>query len=463
MQKGLVALVLAVAFFALASTAQAVTPAPDGGYPNGNTAEGTNALFSLTNGIDNTALGQSALYNTTTSDYNTGVGFGALFNNTLGAENTAVGVSALVSNLKGSFNTAIGVNALFSNTTENIGFEISGGRNTATGVNALFSNTTGTSNTAMGVNALYSNINGGSNTAVGDEALFNNAGTGDNTAVGYVALHDNRGGFDNTAVGSFALESNTTGFANTAVGRSALLGGPTGNTGDNNTAIGRSALQNTSSGNSNTAVGNSALGTNSSGSNNVALGQSAGVNLTAGSNNIVIGAGVFGIAGEGGKIRIGKQGTQNSAFIAGIYNVSEGGTIKPVYINSSGRLGTQPPASSRRFKTDIKPMAKGSEALLALKPVTFQYKGDEERTPQFGLIAEDVAKVNPDLVLRDDNGEIYTVRYEAVNAMLLNEFLKEHRKVQDLEKQIAALTATIQKVSDQIALGKPARQLVVNP
>src|SRR5947207_591211 len=297
MQKGLVALVLAVAFFALTSTAQAVTPAPDGGYPNGNTAEGTNALFSLTNGIDNTALGQSALYNTTTSDYNTGVGFGALFNNTLGAENTALGVSALVSNLKGSFNTAIGVNALFGN----------------------------------------------------------------------------------TAVGSFALESNTTGFANTAVGRSALLGGPTGNTGDNNTAIGRSALQNTSSGNSNTAVGNSALGTNSSGSNNVALGQSAGVNLTAGSNNIVIGAGVFGIAGEGGKIRIGKQGTQNSAFIAGIYNVSEGGTIKPVYINSSGRLGTQPPASSRRFKTDIKPMAKGSEALLALKPVTFQYKVDGAR------------------------------------------------------------------------------------
>src|SRR5438034_8921021 len=115
--------------FVLSPTARAVTPAPDGGYPNGNTAEGTNALFSLTNGIDNTALGQSALYNTTTSDYNTGVGFGALFNNTLGAENTAVGVSALVSNLKGNFNTAIGVNAPFSNTTENIGFEISGGPN----------------------------------------------------------------------------------------------------------------------------------------------------------------------------------------------------------------------------------------------------------------------------------------------------------------------------------------------
>src|SRR5439155_18138814 len=149
------------------------------------------------------------------------------------------------------------------------------------------------------------------------------------------------------------------------------------------------------------------------------------------------------IAGEGGKIRIGKQGTQNSAFIAGIYNVSEGGTIKPVYINSSGRLGTQPPASSRRFKTDIKPMANGSEALLALKPVAFQYKGDEECTPQFGLIAEEVAKVNPDLVIRDDNGEIYTVRYEAVNAMLLNEFLKEHRNVAAQQARVAEQQSTI--------------------
>jgi Chaperone of endosialidase len=471
MQKGLVALVLALAFFALASPAQAVTPAPDGGYPNGNTAEGTNALFSLTNGFANTALGFQALYNNTTSDYNTGVGYNALVNNTAGTQNTALGVSALVSNLKGNFNTAIGVNALFSNTTENIGFEISGERNTATGVNALFSNTTGTSNTAMGVNALYSNINGGSNTAVGDEALFNNAGTGDNTAVGYVALHDNRGGFDNTAVGSFALEGNTTGFANTAVGRSALLGANTGNTGDNNTAIGRSALQNTSSGNSNTAVGNSALGTNSSGSNNVALGQSAGVNLTTGGNNIVIGAGVLGAAGESGKIRIGKQGTQNSAFIAGIYNVSEGGTIKPVYINSTGRLGTQPPASSRRFKTKIKPMDKASEAILALKPVTFHYKKevDPEGIPQFGLVAEQVEKVNPDLVARDADGKVNTVRYEAVNAMLLNEFLKEHRTVQELkttvaqqEKQIETLTAGLQKVSAQLEVSKPAPQTAMD-
>src|SRR5204863_4387815 len=153
------------------------------------------------------------------------------------------------------------------------------------------------------------------------------------------------------------------------------------------------------------------------------------------SNNIDIGA--LGVAGESGKIRIGTPVTHTATFVAGIYNVSEGGTIKPVYINSAGRLGTQPPASSRRFKTNIKPMDKSSEALLALKPVTFQYKNDGESTAQYGLIAEEVAEVSPDLVVRDDKGEIYTVRYDAVNAMLLNEFLKEHRRVQEQEATIA--------------------------
>ena len=205
------------------------------------------------------------------------------------------------------------------------------------------------------------------------------------------------------------------------------------------------------------------------------MGSSAGINLTTGSNNIDIGN--AGVAAESAKIRIGKQGTQTGAFISGIYNVSEGGTIKPLYINSNGQLGTQPPASSRRFKEAIKPMDNSSEAILGLKPVTFHYKSDSQNTPQFGLIAEEVAKVNPDLVVRDDNGEIYTVRYEAVNAMLLNEFLKEHRKVEEQEckareqettiaqmkKQIEALTATVQKVSDQVALSKSAPQLVANP
>jgi len=206
------------------------------------------------------------------------------------------------------------------------------------------------------------------------------------------------------------------------------------------------------------------------------LGASAGANLTTGSNNIDIGS--PGVAGDTKKIRIGKQGTQTTTFIAGIFNVNEGGTIKPLYINSNGQLGTQAPASARRFKNEIKPMDQTSEAILGLKPVIFQYKSDSERTPQFGLIAEEVAKVNPDLVVRDDNGEIYTVRYEAVNAMLLNEFLKEHqrevedhRKVEEQgamiarqEKQIEALTAIVQKVNDQIALSKPAPQLVAtNP
>jgi hypothetical protein len=225
---------------------------------------------------------------------------------------------------------------------------------------------------------------------------------------------------------------------------------------------------------------------------NIALGSNAGINLTTGSNNIDIGA--AGTAGESKKIRIGKQGTQTATFIAGIYNVNEGGTIKPLYINSNGQVGTQAPASARRFKKEIQPMDQTSEAILGLRPVTFRYKSDSTPTPQFGLIAEEVAKINPDLVVRDEDGEIYTVRYEAVNAMLLNEFLKEHRVVQDQQgtigelrsdvakdeaaaaklkrelqakiaqqqKQIEALTAGLQKVSDQLQLSKPAPQLVAN-
>src|SRR4029077_10545162 len=159
-------------------------------------------------------------------------------------------------------------------------------------------------------------------------------------------------------------------------------------------------------GNSNTGSGYFALINNTSGSNNIAVGANAGINLTTGSNNIDIGA--PGTAGESKKIRIGKQGTQIATFIAGIYNVNEGGAIKPVYVNSNGQLGTQAPASARRFKKEIKPMDQTSEAVLALKPVTFQYKSDATGTPQFGLIAEEVAKVNPDLVVRDEKGEIYT-------------------------------------------------------
>jgi hypothetical protein len=219
------------------------------------------------------------------------------------------------------------------------------------------------------------------------------------------------------------------------------------------------------------------------------LGLTAGFNLTTGSNNIDIGAGVLGAAGEANTIRIGKQGTQRSTFIAGIFGTAVSGST--VVVNSSGKLGLA--ASSARFKEVVKPMDKASEAILALKPVTFRYKKelDPDGIPQFGLVAEQVEKVNPDLVARDAEGKVYTVRYEAVNAMLLNEFLKEHRNVAEQQstiaelkttvaqqqkqiaaqqataaqqqKQIEALTATVRKVSDQIALSKPAPQLVANP
>jgi uncharacterized coiled-coil protein SlyX len=245
-------------------------------------------------------------------------------------------------------------------------------------------------------------------------------------------------------------------------------------TGSNNTAAGLLALENNTTGHDNTAQGFEALA-NNTGSSNIAVGSGSGINLTTGSNNIDIGA--PGTAGESKKIRIGKQGTQIATFIAGIYNVNEGGTIKPLYINSNGQLGTQAPPSARRFKNDIKPMDQTSEAILGLKPVTFQYKSDSTATPQFGLIAEEVAKINPDLVVRDEDGEIYTVRYEAVNAMLLNEFLKEHCKVAEQQttieqlkaaaaqqqKQIEALAATVQKVSEKLELTKAAAQLVTNP
>jgi hypothetical protein len=274
-------------------------------------------------------------------------------------------------------------------------------------------------------------------------------------------------------VGSQALVTNNTGYDNIAIGQSALFDNTIGYY---NTAIGNQALVNSDS-NQNTAVGYNALINNSSGSSNIALGAFAGGNLTDGSSNIDIGH--SGVAGEANTIHIG--GNQTATFIAGISNVNEGTPAAAVFINTTtGQLGTQAPTSSRRFKKEIKPMDQTSEAILGLKPVTFQYKSDSKSVPQFGLIAEEVAKVNPDLVVRDENGEIYTVRYEAVNAMLLNEFLKEHRKVQELEKDLRAAIAQqqkgmealaarlkeqdskIQKVSDQLEMNKPAPQVVLN-
>ena len=340
-------------------------------------------------------------------------------------------------------NTFLGDDALYSNTT--------GTSNTAIGRDVLYSNTYGFQNTATGDSALYANTAGTRNTATGALALAFNVTSSGNTATGFAALLENTGG-DNTADGVAALEQNTTGAFNTATGDNTLGGNSTGNY---NTATGASALE------------------ISSGSNNIALGFAAGGYLTTGDNNIYIGN--VGGGAESNKIRIGTRGTQRGTFIAGI-----SGTTVPtgvaVIIDSSGHLGTT--ISSARLKDEIKPMDTASEVILSLKPVTFRYKKeiDADRTLQFGLIAEEVEKVNPALVARDEQGKPYTVRYEAVNAMLLNEFLKEHRKVESLEKAMAdqrqenatmramlkEQTAQIQKVSAQLPVAKPALRTIAS-
>jgi hypothetical protein len=400
-----VLLALNLASFALPLTAQAA----DGGLRNENTAEGDQALNAIATNTANT-----------------------------GSSNTAVGSFALFADSAGSLNTACGARTLQGNTI--------GGNNTAMGGFALQANGSGNNNTATGAGALTSNTMGGNNTATGVDSLAKSNGD-NNTAIGFEALLGNSSGFNNSASGASALLSNTTGFANTADGFT--------------------ALQNNTTGNSNTAAGDGALAHNTTGSFNIAVGINAGSGLTTGSNNIDIGS--RGAAGEARKIRIGTAGTQNGTFVAGIRGITTANAnAVPVVIDSAGQLGTV--SSSRRFKSGIKPMDQTSEAILGLNPVTFHYKSDNTGRLQFGLIAEEVAKVNPDLVVREENGEIYTVRYEAVNAMLLNEFLKAHRKLDQQQamidrqqKQIEALTATVQKVSDQIALGKPAPQLVANP
>jgi hypothetical protein len=453
--------------FAVLPTAQAVDPPPDGGYgfPRygpGNTAEGDDALLSLDTGQFNTAIGLLSLSSLTGGMFNTGVGAGALMANTAD-NNTATGAAALMSNTTGTGNTAIGTAALLSNTT--------GTGNAANGFQALMNNTTGRNNTANGAFALLSNTTGINNAANGFQALQNNTTGASNTANGLEALMSNTTGSGNTADGQVALFSNTTGNANTATGLEALLSNTTGigNTADgfrtlssntsggNNTANGFFALFFNTTGESNTANGAFALNNNTTGSGNVALGFEAGNNQTSGSNNVYIGAEMQGVAGE-----------SSACYIASIFGQTSANGI-PVLINSNNKLGTA--TSSKRFKEDINPMDKASEVLFRLRPVTFRYKKeiDPAGTSQFGLVAEDVEKANPDLVVRDKGGKPYTVRYDAVNAMLLNEFLKEHRKVEKLEATLCAVNerlaeqdAKIQKVSAQLEVSKSEPKTVLN-
>jgi hypothetical protein len=409
--------------------AHAVSPAPDGGYPNFTTAAGDNALQALTLGVGNTAIGTFSLFSVTTGNFNTAVGAGALDLNTAD-QNTATGAAALLFNTTGTDNTAYGAAALESNDT--------GSFNTANGTFAMFSNTTGSDNTATGAGALVSNIEGNFNTADGNAALSSNT-TGN----------------ENTATGTGALQSNTDGDHNTAIGDDALLNNTDG---DNNTAIGSGALR------------------DATGMQNTALGVGAGSGVATANSVICIGS-----AGEN---------VSESCYIGNIFNATSS-SGSAVFVNATGKLGTI--TSSRRFKEKIKPMDQVSKALFALKPVSFRYKEeiDPAGTSQLGLVAEDVEKVNPDLVVRDKEGKPYSVRYDQVNAMLLNEFLKEHGKVEEQEATIVqvksnaakqeatitelksgmqALTATvkeqaaqIQKVNAQLEASKAAPQVVNNP
>ena len=449
-----------LACFVLSPQARAVCQ--EGCLTNQNTVLGEDALISSKTGTDNTAIGFEALNVNTTGYQNTATGSYALLNNTTGVGNTAIGFNALLSDTTGFGNTAIGWSALLSNTT--------GEANTATGVGALYYNTTGVFNTATGNQALQFNTTGSDNTANGFFALVSNTTGFNNTAIGDDTLLSNTTGFDNTALGSDALSSNKTGNHSSASGASALFFNTTG---DDNTANGVNALLNNTTGNKNTGDGIAALAKNTTGSGNIALGNGAGGNLTIGDHNIDIGN--AGQAGESSAIRIGRVEDHTATYIAGI----AGATVPTgvaVIVNANGHLGTT--TSSARYKEAIKPMDKASEAILALEPVTFRYKHelDPEGVPQFGLVAEQVETVDADLVARDRDGKPYSVRYEAVNAMLLNEFLKEHRTVQDLkataskqeatiaqqQKQIEALTAGLQKVSAQLEVSKSAPQTVLN-
>ncbi|HXQ01468.1 MAG TPA: tail fiber domain-containing protein [Candidatus Udaeobacter sp.] len=343
-------------------------------------------------------------------------GQNALLSLTSGTYNTAVGLFSLRSNQEGQFNTGVGAGALLANTAH---------QNTAIGAGALLSDTNGVKNTANGAFALFNNTTGNSNPANGVAALFSNTTGFNNTAIGYNALLSNTTAGDNAAIGTTALFSNTTGEFNIAIGSQALRD-------------------------------------NVRGDSNTAIGDSTGFNIT-GSGNVCIGAGVNGVAGE-----------SNITRIRNVYGSVA--TERAVYVTSHNRIGTM--ASSRRYKEQIMPMEKASEAIHSLSPVSFRYKKevDPTRSLCFGLIAEAVAEVNPNLVTLDCEGKPETVRYEAINAMLLNEFLKEHqafveerRKVEKLEatvsrqqKQIEVLAAGLEKVSNQIELSKAGARTIAD-
>jgi hypothetical protein len=339
---------------------------------------------------------------------------GSTPSNTTGVENTAIGSQALDNNPNGasSYNSATGFQALYNETT--------GGSNTAVGVQALYSNTLGTENTAIGISALYSNTVGSGNAACGSGAL-----------------ESNTSGFQNTAGGNAALELNTTGGGNTASGFSALSGN---NTGSLNTASGLAALQH-NNGDNNTASGFEALVNNSTGNDNIALGYQAGSNVNTGSNNIEIGS--QGTAADANTIRLGTKGAQTATYIAGISGTAIKGV--DVVVSSNGQLGIL--RSSARYKRDIQPLDEhSSRRLWQLRPVTFHYKQEPQGERQYGLIAEDVAKVYPELVVHGERGEIESVQYRELIPLMLNEMQRQQVTLTSLKAQNAALQARLTRL-----------------
>jgi hypothetical protein len=420
--------IVLAALFAVPSSTQAQVS---------NTSTGYAALDNSPIGSYNTADGDAALCVLSNGSYNTGVGYCALFQMASGSGNTATGANSLCNN-QGNNNTASGYFSMYSN--------IGGTFNTATGSCALYSNTSGSRNAATGVNALYLNITGTENTATGNGSLYGNTTGSYNTANGFDALASNTIGDYNTSNGYYSLYKNTTGTKNAATGVNSLYFNTTGS---ENTSNGNGSLYSNTTGSYNTAFGYDALTSNTTGGNNIALGHSAGAEIYLGSNNIDIGN--TGAGADNGIMRIGTDGTHKETFIAGIHGVLASGGVA-VFINANGQLGTL--TSSRRFKFDIKDIGEKSDKLMDLRPVMFRYKEaapDGSHPIQYGLIAEEVAKVYPDLVQYDKEGKPFTVYYHLLTPIMLNELQKAHHQVMAQQAEFTTLKATVQSQHAEVA------------
>ena len=411
------------------------------------------------------------------SGSNTFDGFHALFSQTTNTFNSAFGWQSLASQTTATAVTGCGAGTLTLNTADN---------NTAVGAAALLNNTTATANVAVGGFSLLQNTTGGANTAVGMQALQNNTAGVTNTGLGRFAAQNTTAGF-NTAVGGFALQSNTGGARNTAVGAGAM---ESADGGDDNTAIGELAGNALAGGSGNIIIGSGVAGT--AGENNSVR---VGTNLPSGGVAVINASALANLASVGpglssqgmsvltllgfGTVSIGNglQTTNGAStcLIGGIYNQNPTAGSHAVVVGPDNKL-SDATLSSRRFKRDIAPIDKLSEGILALKPVTFHWKNDKTNEPEFGLVAEEVAEVNLDWITRNPQGEVTGVRYDTIPVLLLNEFLKEHKKVEEQQASISQLksemqtmvaqlkeqAAQIQKVSAQVEMSKPAPQVVTN-